>query len=84
MIGDNRHYGEIVAPEDKMQAMVDKAVAMAARTDSMSEQYLIIMIDLLKKIIELIENFDLVVNIDIRELRQKLKDLEKRSGFSFG
>nr|DAY50882.1 MAG TPA: minor tail protein [Caudoviricetes sp.] len=84
MIGDNRHYGEIVAPEDKMQAMVDKAVAMAARPDSMSEQYLMIMIDLLKKIIELIENFDLVVNIDIRELRQKLKDLEKRSGFSFG
>ena len=84
MIGDNRHYGEIVAPEDKMQAMVDKAVAMAARPDGMSEQYLIIMIDLLKKIIELIENFDLIVNIDIREIRQKLKDLEKRSGFSFG
>lgn len=84
MIGDNRHYGEIVAPEDKMQAMVDKAVAMASRPDSMSEQYLMIMIDLLKKIIELIENFDLVVNIDIREIRQKLKDLEKRSGFSFG
>ena len=52
--------------------MVDKAVAMAARPDGMSEQYLIIMIDLLKKIIELIENFDLVVNIDIREIRQKL------------
>ena len=68
----------------RMQEMVDKAVAMSARPDSMSEQYLMIMIDLLKKIIELIENFDLVVNIDIRELRQKLKDLEKRSGFSFG
>ena len=68
----------------RMQEMVDKAVAMAARPDGMSEQYLIIMIDLLKKIIELIENFDLVVNIDIREIRQKLKDLEKRSGFSFG
>lgn len=68
----------------RVQAMVDKAVAMAARPDGMSEQYLIIMIDLLKKIIELIENFDLVVNIDIREIRQKLKDLEKRSGFSFG
>lgn len=68
----------------RVRDMVDKAVAMAARPDGMSEQYLIIMIDLLKKIIELIENFDLVVNIDIRELRQKLKDLEKRSGFSFG
>lgn len=68
----------------RVREMVDKAVAMAARPDGMSEQYLIIMIDLLKKIIELIENFDLVVNIDIREIRQKLKDLEKRSGFSFG
>ena len=25
MIGDNRHYGEIVAPEDKMQEMADRA-----------------------------------------------------------
>ncbi len=30
MIGDNRHYGEIVAPEDKMKAMVDAAVQAAA------------------------------------------------------
>ena len=26
MIGDNKHYGEIVAPENKMQEMVDAAV----------------------------------------------------------
>ena len=26
MIGDNRHYGEVVAPEDKMQEMVNAAV----------------------------------------------------------
>lgn len=26
MIGDNRHYGEIVAPEDKMQELLDRAV----------------------------------------------------------
>lgn len=30
MIGDNRHYGEIVAPEDKLQAMVNAAVQAAA------------------------------------------------------
>lgn len=82
MIGDNRHYGEIVAPEDKMQEMVDRAVAMASRPDGMSEQYLSIMVELLQKIIELIENLELVVNIDIREIRQKLVDLEKRSGYS--
>ena len=27
MIGDNRHQGEVVAPEDKLQAMVDEAVS---------------------------------------------------------
>lgn len=30
MIGDNRHQGEIVAPEDKLQAMVDAAVKAAS------------------------------------------------------
>lgn len=29
MIGDNRHQGEVVAPEDKLQAMVDEAVSRA-------------------------------------------------------
>ena len=29
MIGDNKRYGEIVAPEDKMQEMVDLAVKSA-------------------------------------------------------
>lgn len=66
----------------RVRDMVDKAVAMAARPDGMSEQYLIIMIDLLKKIIELIENLDLTVNIDIREIKKKLVDLEKRSGLT--
>lgn len=82
MIGDNRHYGEIVAPEDKMQEMVDRAVAMASRNSSgMSDQYLAIMVDLLQKIIELIEQIDLTVYVDIREIKKQLADLEKRSGY---
>lgn len=81
MIGDNRHYGEIVAPEDKMQEMVDRAVGMVSRNGTgMSEQYLLVMIELLKKIIDLIENMDLTVSIDVREIKKKLVDLEKRSG----
>lgn len=85
MIGDNRRYGEIVAPEDKMQEMVNRAVAMASQYSSSdrNEQYLSIMVELLRKIIELIENLDLVVKIDVREIRNKLKDLEKRTGFGF-
>lgn len=30
MIGDNKRYGEIVAPEDKLQKMVDLAVSKAS------------------------------------------------------
>ena len=84
MIGDNRHYGEIVAPEDKMQAMVDRAVAVASQTSSngMSEQYLSIMVDLLQRIIDLIEQMDLTVNIDSREIKKKLVELDKRNGYT--
>lgn len=86
MIGDNRHYGEIVAPEDKMQAMVDRAVALASQQSSnnMSEYYLGMMVELLRNIIDLIERMDLTVNIDIREIKKKLVELDKRSGYSFG
>ena len=80
MIGDNRHQGEIVAPEDKMQAMVDRAVAMASN-QNMTDQYLLMMIDLLKRIIEVIQALDLTVNIDIRDIKNKLKQLEDRSGY---
>lgn len=56
--------------------------AMGLDTAGMSEQYLAMMVDLLKQIIELIENMDLTVNIDIREIKKKLTDLEKRSGYT--
>lgn len=84
MIGDNRHYGEIVAPEDKMQEMVDRAVALASQTSSngMSDYYLEIMVQLLRNIIDLIERMDLTVNIDIREIKKKLVELDKRSGYT--
>ena len=55
---------------------------MSLDTASMSDQYLAMMVDLLKQIIDLIENLDLTVNIDIREIKKKLTDLEKRSGYT--
>ena len=83
VIGDNRWQGEIVAPEDKMQAMADRAAALAAQAGSagMSEQYLAVMVELLERIIELIEQMDLTVNIDIREIKKRLTELDKRSGY---
>ncbi|MCB7320774.1 hypothetical protein [Lacrimispora sp. 210928-DFI.3.58] len=82
MIGDNRHYGEIVAPEDKMQEMVDRAVALATQNSSggMSEYYLASMVELLKNIVDLIEQMDMTVTIDIREIKKKLVELDARSG----
>lgn len=83
VIGDNRHHGEIVAPEDKMKSMVDRAVALASQSSSgMSDQYLSIMVDLLQRIIDLIGRMDLTVNIDIREIKKKLVELDKRSGYA--
>lgn len=83
MIGDNRHQGEVVAPEDKLQEMVDRAVAMASRDSTgMSDYYLEMMVDLLQRIIELIEQMDLTVTIDIRDIKKKLADLDKRSGYT--
>lgn len=63
-----------------VQAMASQA--MSTPTENMSDHYLSIMVDLLRKIIELIEAMDLTVNIDIREIKKKLSDLDKRSGFS--
>ena len=34
MIGDNRHYGEVVSPEDKLQAMAVEAGRLAAESTS--------------------------------------------------
>ncbi len=68
--------------DSKLSDMISRAVAIN-QGGNMSDQYLSTMVDLLRKIIEIIEAMDLVVNIDIRELRKKLKDLENRSGYSF-
>ena len=63
--------------------MVDRAVSMASQNSSgMSDYYLEMMIGLLRKIIELIEQMDLTVTIDIREIKKKLVELDKRSGYS--
>lgn len=65
---------------DQAQNMANQALSMG--TETMSDHYLSLMVDLLQKIINLIEAMELTVNIDIRELKSKLTDLEKRSGYT--
>ena len=76
-VGTGRSY----SPDGQwLQSMAERAMSLDSA--SMSDQYLAMMVDLLKQIIDLIENLDLTVNIDIREIKKKLTDLEKRSGYT--
>lgn len=72
--------GRSTGTADQVQNMANQVMTMP--TESMSDHYLSIMVELLRKIIELIEAMDLTVNIDIREIKSKLADLDKRSGFT--
>ena len=81
MIGDNRHYGEVVAPENKLEELLNRAVSLASNT-GISDELLERMIAFLSRISEQIEAMDLTVYVDVREIKQRLTDLEGRSGFS--
>lgn len=57
MIGDNRHYGEIVAPENKLQEMARMAAAGSGGTSPE-------VIALLREIVTLLKTLDLDVTVD--------------------
>lgn len=64
MIGDNRHQGEVVSPEDKLMEMAYKAASMAGGNSDISE-----VLTLLRKLISLIEDAgDIVLIVDGQEL----------------
>lgn len=67
--------------EMQMQEMVNRALLVASGS-GMTEQHLVSVIDLLKNIIELIEAMDLTVSIDIRDIRKKLAELDRRAGYT--
>ncbi len=81
MIGDNKTQGEIVAPEDKMLEMAMKAAELVkGNGDSV---YMPIVIDLLNKIISILEALDLNLELDGKSVLKGLKDTQKRLGFQF-
>ena len=59
MIGDNKHYGEITAPEPKLQAMADRA-AGAGNAE---------VIALLKQLISVVQNKDTDVYLDGEKIK---------------
>lgn len=66
MIGDNRHQGEVVAPEDKLTQMAIAAVKAAGGGNHSAE-----ILETLKKILAALDAMDLNISID----GKKLKDI---------
>lgn len=85
MIGDNRHQGEVVAPEDKMVDMIHTALKMndAQKSGQGDPQFQEELLKLMKQIISILGSLDLTPVIDLYSLKGKLDSLEKRTGFSF-
>lgn len=59
---------------------------MALRAAEMAQnggaEYMQMAVELLQRIISLIESMDLTVNIDIREIKKQLTNLENRTGYT--
>ncbi|MDO4327131.1 MAG: hypothetical protein Q4E24_14045 [bacterium] len=79
MVGGS--FGEDGSQIKKLEEMATQAMELASN-HNLNESYLITMIDLLKRIIDLVEAMDLTVNIDVREIKKKLVELDKRAGYT--
>ncbi len=67
MIGDNRHQGEVVAPEDKLLDMARKAAEMAGGSSETSE-----IIALLKQILIILKSLDFEIIMDGEKVTKKI------------
>lgn len=78
MIGDNRHQGEVVAPEDKLMSLYKKANQEMGLGNNKK------VIELLEKIIEILVNlsFDFNVYIDSYELNKRLERIKNKNRFA--
>ena len=79
MIGDNRHQGEIVAPEDKIMSLYKKANQEMESGGSNTK-----IVELLQRIIYLLETLDLNLNlyIDSYELNKRLEKVRNKKKFA--
>lgn len=75
MIGDNKRYGEIVAPEDKMIDMIDTALKMQKASGNV--EGIDTLIELIRELIDLVKNMVLKVDIDIKKLSVLLENAKK-------
>lgn len=78
MIGDNRHQGEVVAPEDKLMSLYKKANQEMGLGNNEK------VIQLLEKIIQILVNLSLDFNfyIDGYELNKRLEKIKNKNRFA--
>lgn len=78
MIGDNRHQGEVVAPEDKLMSLYKKANQEMGLGNNEK------VIELLEKIIQILVNLSLDFNlyIDGYELNKRLEKIKSKNRFA--
>lgn len=78
MIGDNRHQGEVVAPEDKLEAIYKKVNKEMGLGNNQK------VIELLEMIIQILTNlcFDFNLYIDSYELSKRLEKIKKKNKFA--
>ncbi len=82
MIGDNRHQGEIVAPEDKLfNVMMAALHEFASKSTQQNDGQLLA--NLLLRIIAILEELDMTVNLDGEVIYRNQEKIKNRKGLSF-
>lgn len=78
MIGDNKHYGEIVAPENKMLDMARKAAELSGGGNNIE------LLAVLREILYAIKSLDLTIDGDsiTRKIIDKINDIAIKTGES--
>lgn len=76
MIGDNKHYGEIVAPENKMLAMAREAARLSKDSSNSAE-----IVMLLRQIIALMGSMNFSIDGEplVRKLFDIANDIQQRT-----
>ncbi|SHM95485.1 Phage-related protein [Anaerosporobacter mobilis DSM 15930] len=82
MIGDNRHQGEVVAPEDKLLEMALKAVELSKDDSNGSNELLRLILEMLKEILAAILGIEVTAEVDGRTLLTMIRNEEARGGYS--
>lgn len=68
--------------DDRLMNLVSRAMTLSQNGTGMDDSRIARIQELLERIVDLIEAMDLTVSIDIRDVKKKLTELEKRSGYT--